>query len=210
MSMNGREGLTALVFPLLARSAPNYTTTAEGHKDLGIITLVVGQSPGLDARDLVTGQWISVEDTPHSATGAPRLTATLLAGQTLSYLTRGLYASGVHRVSVLPSTTPEDKYRYSLVFALRPSPTSTIETSKFETSPLIGKFPPARLSAEENNYPNCSMYGQPATELFKCITQQHWNVNIAPEIREEQKKHLAGHAANATTKPAEEEEQRLG
>ncbi|KAJ7239352.1 hypothetical protein C8J57DRAFT_1719878 [Mycena rebaudengoi] len=176
---------------------------AEGHKDLGIITLVVGHSPGLDARDPVSGQWISVEDTPHG-TGTPKLTATLLAGQTLSYLTQGLYTSGVHRVSVLPSQTPEDKYRFSLVFALRPSPTALIDTAKFEQSPLIGKFPPARLSVQDNNFPNCSMYNQSASELFRCISQQHWNVNIAPEIREEQKKQIV---ALVGEKP---EEKRLG
>ncbi|KAJ6546656.1 hypothetical protein DFH09DRAFT_1170703 [Mycena vulgaris] len=190
---------------------------AEGHKDLGILTLVLGQSPGLDARDPATGQWVSVEDAPGGG-GGPCLTATLLAGQTLTYLTRGLYASGVHRVSVLPSTTPEDKYRFSLVFALRPSPTSTIATPKFEQSPLTGLFPPERLSLAANNYPNCSMYDQPATELFKCIAQQHWNVNIAPEIREEQKKKLAAEgktadAAEGTTADADSVdagEKRLG
>ncbi|KAJ7119700.1 hypothetical protein C8R44DRAFT_672596 [Mycena epipterygia] len=193
---------------------------AEGHKDLGILTLVVGRSAGLDARDPVTGQWISVEDAPPG--GGQRLTATLLAGQTLSYLTQGLYASGVHRVSVLPSTTPEDKYRFSLVFALRPAPNAIINTAKFETSPLIGKFPPAKLSLEENNYPHCSMHDQPAAELFKCIANQHWNVNIAPEIREEQKKKLAvlkgvsadelmsGPADELKGVPAEVPEERLG
>ncbi|KAJ6527081.1 hypothetical protein B0H19DRAFT_1196403 [Mycena capillaripes] len=162
---------------------------AEAHKDLGLLTLVVGRSPGLDARD-VSGRWVSVEDTPTGA-GAPRLTATLLAGQTLSYLTRGLYASGAHRVSVLPPARPDDAHRFSLVFALRPAPKAPIETAKFEKSALIGAFPRARLSAEANNFPECSMYGQPASELFRCIAQKHWNVNIAPEVREEQKKKLA-------------------
>jgi hypothetical protein len=37
MSMNGREGLTALVFSLLARSAPDYTTTGfRGTRFLGL------------------------------------------------------------------------------------------------------------------------------------------------------------------------------
>ncbi|KAJ7662267.1 hypothetical protein B0H17DRAFT_1093740 [Mycena rosella] len=166
---------------------------AEGHKDLGLLTLVVGQSPGLDARDPATGQWVSVEDTPP---GAPRLTATLLAGQTLTYLTRGLYASGIHRVSVLPSTSPADKYRFSLVFALRPAPKSTIDTTKFEGG-LISKFPEERLSLDLNNFPNCSMYGQPAADLFKAIAQKHWNVNIAPEIREQQKRNLLVGAVSA-------------
>ncbi|KAJ7162844.1 hypothetical protein C8R46DRAFT_1101672 [Mycena filopes] len=179
---------------------------AEAHKDLGLLTLVVGHSPGLDVRDPVSGRWVSVEDTPAGGTGQ-RLTATLLAGQTLTYLTRGLYASGAHRVSVLPPSSPSDQFRFSLVFALRPAPDALISTPLFEASPLIGKFPEARLSAEANNYPECSMYEQSAGELFRCIAQKHWNVNIAPEIREEQKRKLLGE------KPGEEkgvEEERLG
>ncbi|KAJ7162854.1 hypothetical protein C8R46DRAFT_903213 [Mycena filopes] len=176
---------------------------AEAHKDLGLLTLVVGHSPGLDARDPVSGRWVSVEDTPVGGT-RQRLTATLLAGQTLTYLTRGLYASGAHRVSVLPPSSPSDQFRFSLVFALRPAPDALISTPLFAASPLIGKFPEARLSAEANNYPECSMYGQSAGELFRCIAQKHWNVNIAPEIREEQKRKLLG------GKGGEEEEQRLG
>ncbi|KAJ7676928.1 hypothetical protein DFH06DRAFT_1169325 [Mycena polygramma] len=173
---------------------------AEAHKDLGLLTLVIGQSPGLDARD-VYGRWISVEDTPppmHGDTNAaPRLTATLLAGQTLTYLTRGLYASGAHRVSVRPalgSSASDDAYRFSLVFALRPAPAALISTASFERSPLISAFPPERLSVEKGNFPNCSMYAQGAGELFRCIAQKHWNVNIAPEEREAQKRRLMAEA----------------
>ncbi|KAJ7149266.1 hypothetical protein C8R43DRAFT_1007596 [Mycena crocata] len=161
---------------------------AEAHKDLGLLTLVVGQSPGLDARDPATGKWVSVEDAPPGTPG--RLTATLLAGQSLTYLTRGLYASGVHRVSVLPPSLPDDKYRFSLVFALRPAPAALIDTDEFAKSPLIGPFPPAPLSLAANNFPNCSMHKKPAADLFQCIANQHWNVNIAPEEREKQKKRL--------------------
>ncbi|KAJ6451662.1 hypothetical protein C8R47DRAFT_1169915 [Mycena vitilis] len=169
---------------------------AEAHKDLGLLTLVIGQSPGLDARD-VHGRWISVEDTPApagTANAAPRLTATLLAGQTLTYLTRGLYASGAHRVSVRPASSPADAYRFSLVFALRPAPSALISTAAFERSPLISAFPSERLSVDKGNFPECSMYAQGAGELFKCIALKHWNVNIAPEEREAQKRRLMAEA----------------
>ncbi|KAJ7266448.1 hypothetical protein B0H12DRAFT_161234 [Mycena haematopus] len=180
-----------------AHGAPR-KVVAEAHKDLGLLTLVVGHSPGLDARD-AAGRWVSVEDAPRGGNGG-RLTATLLAGQTLTYLTNGLYASGAHRVSVLPSpstsSSPDDadKYRLSLVFALRPAPDARISTATFELSPLIPPFPAARLSAEANNFPRCSMYEQSAGELFKCIAQRHWNVNIAPEMREAQKRRLVAQA----------------
>jgi isopenicillin N synthase-like dioxygenase len=168
---------------------------AEAHKDLGLLTLVVGQSPGLDVRD-AAGRWVSVEDTPPGGNG--RLTATLLAGQTLTYLTRGLYASGSHRVSVLPPSHTTDAYRHSLVFALRPAPHAPISTAAFEQSPLIGPFPPVRLAlsadGKTSNFPECSMYAQTGGELFAAIARRCWNVNVAPEEREVQKRRLAAMA----------------
>lgn len=175
---------------------------AESHKDIGLLTLVVGASPGLDARDPATGAWVSVEDTPRGDTPGtePRLTATLLAGQTLTYLTQGLYAAGVHRVSVLParSPAPEDAHRFSLVFALRPATAAIVDTARFEASPLIPPFPPDAIFAEgtNTNYPLCSMRAQPAGELMRAISARHWNVNVAPEVREGQKAKLMVGVAN--------------
>ncbi|KAJ7641280.1 hypothetical protein FB45DRAFT_899841 [Roridomyces roridus] len=169
---------------------------AEEHKDLGILTLVIGHSPGLDARDPTTGEWHSVEDAPPPGWG--KLTATLLCGRTLWYLTRGLYASGDHRVSVRAPSSPDDLYRFSLVFALRPFYTAPIETDVFARSPLIGPFPPARISP--TTYPQCSMHGEPARMLFDVIIGKSWNVNVAPEIREMQKKKLAD-ASRKTSDP---------
>ncbi|KAJ7466012.1 hypothetical protein FB451DRAFT_1138120 [Mycena latifolia] len=151
---------------------------AEAHRDLGLLTIVVGASPGLDARDLVTGQWVSVEDAPSGAGSAPSggLTATIMSGQTLTYLTQGLFASGVHRVSVLPARpdTQDGAFRFSLVFALRPAAGALIDTREFEKT--------------ESNFPHCSMHAQPAADLFRAIAARHWNVNVAPEVREGQKR----------------------
>ncbi|KAJ7470121.1 hypothetical protein B0H11DRAFT_2041472 [Mycena galericulata] len=162
------------------------TIVAEAHKDLGLLTVVVGRSPGLDVRDPGTGEWVSVED----GGGEGRLTATLLAGQTLSYLTRGLYASGVHRVSVLPppASAPHERHRFSLVFALRPAAAAPVHTDVFAQSPLIGPFPPAPLSP--TSFPHCSMRGESGSTLFAAIAQTHWNVNVAPEVREKQKERI--------------------
>ncbi|KAJ6497272.1 hypothetical protein C8R45DRAFT_801890, partial [Mycena sanguinolenta] len=153
---------------------------AEAHKDLGILTLVVGASPCLDARD-ATGRWVSVEDAPSFSFPSPqRLTATLLVGQSLTYLTGGLFAAGTHRVSVLPppSSAPEDAYRYSLVFALRPAPAARISTSTD-----TGK-------SGASNFPRCRMENQTGAELMRAIPGRHWNVNVAREVREEQKRKL--------------------
>ncbi|KAF7316758.1 hypothetical protein HMN09_00408900 [Mycena chlorophos] len=159
---------------------------AEAHKDLGLLTLVVGSSPGLDAKDVHSRQWVSVEDG-----GRPgKLTATLLAGQTMSYLTRNLFTAGPHRVSVLPPADDNDPHRFSIVFALRPAPNARISTDRFARSPLVGPFPPELLSYDKNNYPQCSMRDQPAKELSRCIAKLHWNVNIAPEVRNKQRQGL--------------------
>lgn len=106
-------------------------TVAEPHKDLGLITIVVGHSPGLDALDPSTppsGEWVSVEETGSE----PSLTATLLTGQALLYLSQGRYRSGVHRVTVAPGEK-NDPYRFSFVFALRPSKNAKLWTKRFES-----------------------------------------------------------------------------
>ncbi|KAJ6497275.1 hypothetical protein C8R45DRAFT_982454 [Mycena sanguinolenta] len=197
---------------------------AEAHKDLGILTLVVGASPGLDARD-AAGRWVSVEDAPSFSFPSPqRLTATLLVGQSLTYLTGGLFAAGTHRVSVLPppSSAPEDAYRYSLVFALRPAPACRISTSTFAASPLIPPFPDALLIAPPesgkggasgsetaksdtgksgaSNFPRCRMENQTGAELMRAISGRHWNVNVAREVREEQKRKLGISASSNAAK----------
>ncbi|KAJ6477049.1 hypothetical protein C8R45DRAFT_1077072 [Mycena sanguinolenta] len=77
-----------------ARHHGGKRVVAEAHMDLGILTLVVGASPGLSARD-AAGRWLSVEDAPF--TFPQRLTLTLLVGQSLTYLIGGLFAAGTHR-----------------------------------------------------------------------------------------------------------------
>jgi hypothetical protein len=66
---------------------------AEPHNDLGMLSLVVGHTPGLDVLEPPSlenpqGRWISIEesDTPVAAAGG--LTATLLSGQVLNFLTQ--------------------------------------------------------------------------------------------------------------------------
>ncbi|KAJ7466016.1 hypothetical protein FB451DRAFT_1486247 [Mycena latifolia] len=162
---------------------------AEAHRDLGLLTIVVGASPGLDARDLVTGEWVSVEDAPSGGGSAPSggLTATIMSGQTLTYLTQGLHASGVHRVSVLPARpdTQDGAFRFSLIPPFPPAPLSFSSPSPSSTSPPSST---SNNSHAESNFPHCSMHSQPAAELFRAIAARHWNVNVAPEVREGQKR----------------------
>ena len=78
---------------------PDPVVNAERHKDLGLLSLVVGHSPGLYVASPSSGTWLPIEEdiflphgTKHRSSG---LTATLLVGETLAFLTRGQYKAGV-------------------------------------------------------------------------------------------------------------------
>ncbi|KAF7969737.1 hypothetical protein HWV62_28493 [Athelia sp. TMB] len=147
---------------------------ATHHRDLGLLSLVIGDSPGLDVWDEQSKQWIAIEEGA-APSGGP--TFTLLTGQTLYRLTNSIYKSGVHRVFVPPadnsSSADDAKYRYSLVYALRPHRTGIISTSAL-TSNITGAY---RWPIE----------GVPARELFSAIGKLHWSVNIDKEELEAQK-----------------------
>ena len=161
------------------------TINAEQHKDLGILSLVIGHSPGLQVLDPTTNTWIPVEeDTVVPAgekTRSGGLTATLLVGDTLSFLTRGRYQAGVHRVLCAPAKDSEDAYRYSIVFALRPA-AAPVYTRNFE-SEAVGAFAPQQ-----------TMEGQSSTLLLQQIVARKWNVNIARDLRDEQQRKLKAKA----------------
>ncbi|KAJ7361149.1 hypothetical protein DFH08DRAFT_366593 [Mycena albidolilacea] len=105
-----------------------------------------------------------------------------------------------YRCKLLPSAAPPaDAHRFSLVLALRPALDARISTASFAQSPLIGPFPPARLSAAKDNFPHCSMYARPARELWDYISAQQRSVNNAPEEREAQKRKWAFATASSAS-----------
>ena len=168
---------------------------AERHKDLGLLSLVVGHSPGLQALDATSNAWVSVEDEanlpPGSITRSGGLTATLLSGETLAFLSRGKYRAGVHRVVCAPSSSfsakAEDEerenangnekgdpsYRFSIVYTLRAAP-APLFTRDFESS-VVGQFGPGE-----------AVEGLNSAVVFDKIMKAHWNVNAAPRVREGQ------------------------
>ncbi len=165
-----------------APGAPEPKVNAEKHKDLGMLSLVVGHSPGLQALDAKTDAWVSVEDEATLPPGAVRrsggLTATLLAGETLAFLSRGNYRAGVHRVVCAPAAEGEgDPYRFSIVYTLRAAP-APLFTRDFE-SRVVGAFGPGE-----------TVEGQSSALLFEKIMRAHWNVNAALSVREEQRRKL--------------------
>lgn len=151
---------------------------AASHRDIGLLSLVIGSSPGLDVWDERTKQWVAIEEDGAGHNG--ELTLTFLVGQTLTRLTNNLYKPGVHRVFVPPAdpsiSVDDAKYRYSLVFALRPYREAIISTSAL-TSDVTGEF----------QYP---LDGFKAQILFDAIAGVHWSVNGGVAEREAQRSRL--------------------
>lgn len=176
---------------------------AEKHKDLGMLSLVVGHSPGLQALDSKTNAWISVEDQRNlpsgSITRSGGLTATLLAGETLAFLSRGSYTAGVHRVVCAPPSAENkgDPYRFSIVYALRAAP-APLFTKCFE-SRVVGEFGPGE-----------TVEGQSSAVMFEKIMRTHWNVNAAPSVREEQRRKFEGMNGSGGQGVANGQERALG
>jgi len=154
------------------------TVNAEPHKDLGLLSLVIGHSPGLQVLDTTSNAWISIENDvalpPGSRTRSGGLTATLLGGETLAFLTRGNYKAGVHRVVCDPVSVAGDPFRFSIVYTLRPA-VAPLFTRPFE-SEVTGEF-----SEQER----CE--GESSAVLFDRIMKSHWNINAAKEVRERQR-----------------------
>ncbi|KAG8530447.1 uncharacterized protein KY384_004949 [Bacidia gigantensis] len=171
-------------------SGPDWKVNAEKHRDLGLLSLVVGHSPGLHVLNSSTGLWVPIEEDdvlpPDARIRSGGLTATLLVGETLAFLSRGKFKAGVHGVvcAPLPSEGGEmgggaikvesEQYRYSIVFTLRPA-IAPLWTKDFE-SEITGWFPEGMRSE-----------GTSSDELFTSIREAHYNVNVAPEVREKQR-----------------------
>jgi hypothetical protein len=158
---------------------------AAQHRDIGLLSLVVGSSPGLEVWDARTRRWVAVEE-GEVGEGEGGLTITLLVGMTLTRLTNNLYKSGLHRVFVPPTSSrnpshgdknnsndDDAKYRYSIVFALRPYRDAVISTGAL-TSAVTGAF----------RYP---LEGVRAQTLFNAIANAHWDINGAVDEREAQR-----------------------
>ncbi|KAL9076964.1 MAG: hypothetical protein Q9161_000597 [Pseudevernia consocians] len=205
------------------RPAPHAgcTVNAEKHKDLGMLSLVVGHSPGLQALDARTGAWVSVEEganlPPGSVARAGGLTATLLAGETLAFLSRGVYKAGVHRVVCAPASRAETgggdgddgdgdgdgdggkggAYRFSIVFTLRAAP-APLFTRDFE-SRVVGEFGEGER-----------VEGESSAVMFERIMRTHWNVNAAPSVREEQRRRFEGRKESVGLGGADRQERASG
>ncbi|RDW57190.1 hypothetical protein BP5796_12640 [Coleophoma crateriformis] len=165
---------------------------SEPHEDLGLLSLVVGDSPGLEVWSLQHQQWLPIE---RSYT---RPAATLLIGCQLEIFSNHTYRAGGHRVCTYPSphynstlggsdTPPVTEFelqqkfmggcRYSIVFVLRAHSSVPINSHELTTH-ITGPFsnPIQEITAGE---------------LLADIQKAHFNVNTKFQERDEQKRHLA-------------------
>ncbi|KAI8932070.1 hypothetical protein NX059_010958 [Plenodomus lindquistii] len=165
---------------------------AEPHADLGLLSVVVGDVPGLEVWDGFT--WFECE---REVQRAGRKGATVLAGRQLERLSNGRYPAGGHRVvsygegRQMAMTTPagnsqgeEKSYRFSIVFVLRAHEPVVIDSEDFETD-VTGKW----LEP---------MKGVTAGKFYEQIRGRHFNINIDVDEREKQRRRLANEKAKET------------
>ncbi|KAI4665617.1 uncharacterized protein J4E78_003079 [Alternaria triticimaculans] len=170
---------TATMLRLFRYEGWEAKVVAEPHADLGLLSVVVGDVPGLEVWD--GANWFEVEKVVEDSR---RKGATMLAGRQLERLSNGRYPAGGHRVVAYGSPEPspnapstdDKKYRFSIVFVLRAHEPLIINSDSFETE-VTGKW------LEPMN-------GVTAGRFYEKIRGQHFNINIDMDEREKQRNKL--------------------
>ncbi|KAI4699950.1 hypothetical protein J4E81_003983 [Alternaria sp. BMP 2799] len=170
---------TATMLRLFRYEGWEAKVVAEPHADLGLLSVVVGDVPGLEVWD--GANWFEVEKVVESSGSKG---ATMLAGRQLERLSNGRYPAGGHRVVAYGSPEPSPntpstdakKYRFSIVFVLRAHEPLIINSDSFETE-VTGKW------LEPMN-------GITAGRFYEKIRGQHFNINIDMDEREKQRNKL--------------------
>jgi isopenicillin N synthase-like dioxygenase len=191
------EPPTATMLRLFRYEGWEDKVVAEPHCDLGLLSLVMGSSPGLEVWNAMDQSFFPVEKAYPDLSES----ATVLAGRQLHRLSNGLYAPGGHLVRAYPNkpqsmgaTTPGEKqYRYSIVFVLRGHYPIVIDA--------------AALTSEITGVPTMITDGMSTKELFMSIKGAHYNINTNIEAREEQKRRIrelsSRESENQPPKPAQ-------
>ncbi|CAG5182863.1 uncharacterized protein ALTATR162_LOCUS10372 [Alternaria atra] len=185
---------TATMLRLFRYEGWEAKVVAEPHADLGLLSVVVGNVPGLEVWD--GANWFAVEKVVEDS---GRKGATMLAGRQLERLSNGRYPAGGHRVVAYgtpePSLNPpapishpisttsasapsgsDKRYRFSIVFVLRAHEPIIIKSDSLETE-ITGKW------LEPMN-------GITAGKFYEKIRGQHFNINIDMDEREKQRNKL--------------------
>jgi hypothetical protein len=171
---------------------------AEPHADLGLLSSVVGDVPGLEVWDGT--RFFDVERHYEGGT-----CATMLAGRQLERFSNGRYPAGGHRVVSYgraginerqPSTASpqtertgaveKPQYRHSIVFVLRAHEPMLVHSAALETQ-ITGKWKEP-------------VEGVTVGVLYEQIRKAHFNINIDKAEREKQKRKVAEAKANKVDK----------
>lgn len=138
------------------------------------MSLVIGDTPGLEVWDRHSQTWFPIERCFDGAAGS------VLVGRQLERLSNLRYRSGGHRVVSYPTQrAPEDAkpYRYSIVFVLRAHSPVVVNTDELTTE----------ITGQHHNPLN----GIEARDLFEAIRRSHFNINTNIADRNKQKQSLA-------------------
>jgi hypothetical protein len=174
---------TATMLRLFRYEGWDPKVVAEAHSDLGLLSIVVGNVPGLEVWD--GHGWFEVE---REVARAGMKGASLLVGRQLERLSNGRYGAGGHRVvsyglpeadGVAKGPLPEGnvgRYRFSIVFVLRAHEPVVVDSDTLETR-ITGKW-------EEG------VRGVTAGEMYERIRRKHYNINIDVAEREKQRRNI--------------------
>jgi hypothetical protein len=175
------EDKTATMLRLFRYEGWEEKVVAEAHADLGLISVVVGYTPGLEVWD--GDGWFDVEREVERKGGKG---ATMLIGRQLERLANRRLKAGGHRVvaygrpqvsSPTAGASDAKNYRHSIVFVLRAHESTLIDSGTLET-PITGKWAQP-------------MKGVTAGALYEMIRNQCFNINVDQEERDAQKRKLA-------------------
>ncbi|KAH7083750.1 hypothetical protein FB567DRAFT_529843 [Paraphoma chrysanthemicola] len=183
------EDKTATMLRLFRYEGWDAKVVAEPHSDLGLLSVVVGNVPGLEVRD--GHGWFEVE---RQVAAAGMKGASLLVGRQLERLSNHRYGAGGHRVVSygLPTVDSDERaalpegdvgrYRFSIVFVLRADEPVMVDSDELETE-VTGKW-------EEG------IKGVTAGEMYEGIRRKHYNINIDVAEREKQRRGIEKAKAN--------------
>lgn len=166
---------TATMLRLFRYEGQQPKVVAEPHSDLGLLSVVVGNVPGLEVWD--AHGWFDVE---REVLRAGMRGASLLVGRQLERLSNNRYAAGGHRVvsyGAPGGETSGPHYRYSIVFVLRAYEPVVVDSEALETD-VTGKW-------------DVPLRGVSAGQMYEEIRGRHYNINIEVGEREKQRRDIA-------------------
>lgn len=168
---------TATMLRLFRYEGWEKKVVAEPHADLGLLSCVVGDVPGLEVWD--GRNFFDVERRYNVPC------ATLLGGRQLERLSNFRFSAGGHRVvsygTPAPNTdgsaaTDNPKYRFSIVFVLRAHEPVIVDTDAITTD-VTGEF-------------KTPVKGVTAGQWYEQIRGAHFNINTGMEEREVQRRKI--------------------